>query len=283
MVFFGLRGCVPLDIDDNGFRDIQQCRVVDTDYRHLRCTIGQWLLGEKSVAIFLASTVPHVSYVHESTHQHGAGANQLMTGCYDDYRKGIHKAGTPYATGAFQQTAGRAVRRTCDDCDYDTDDRVDYENTYDNLHAAWCMGLDDDSFASRGCQVVAGYPDCPKRGSEPPLGPWAEFKRIAYATSQTVFPYVLLTGSEALQAAICVRHTILLRWGSHGETVRLVQQALADRGYFHGDIDGQFGRRTLNAVLQFQKTQIAPSGGDGIVGPITAGALGINLPLAKRE
>ena len=61
------------------------------------------------------------------------------------------------------------------------------------------------------------------------------------------------------------------RGSSAKARVRLIQQALADKGYNVGPVDGDFGRMTDAAVRQFQGD--AGEHVDGIVGPKTWAAL----------
>ncbi|HEY6871629.1 MAG TPA: peptidoglycan-binding domain-containing protein [Geobacteraceae bacterium] len=280
MCFFGLRGCLPSDTDGTGFDIAHEVQVADIDYTHPRCTLGQWLPGEGNMALFPGSTVPHIRYVKMSKERNGDGANQLLTGFYADYRKGIHKAGSPTAHKAFRQTQAHPIRRTADDFDFDNDDRVEFVNPYDNIHAGWSMGINHDEYASAGCQVVVGYPACPSRGSEPDIGPWREFKNNAYSLSQDRFPYVLLNGTDAqrLGADPARKVSARLRFGSEGGLVRELQQALKNAGFYEGDADGEFLDRTLRAVLAFQTSKFGPHADDGIVGPMTASALGLVLP-----
>lgn len=68
-----------------------------------------------------------------------------------------------------------------------------------------------------------------------------------------------------------------LRQGPKGnsarqERVKTVQQALLDRGFDPGDIDGEFGPNTAQAVRRFQLLNALTP--DGIVGAITWNALG---------
>ena len=60
-----------------------------------------------------------------------------------------------------------------------------------------------------------------------------------------------------------------LRRGSKGEFVTLLQSMLVNRGYDIGKagVDGDFGRSTQAAVVQFQRDNCLVM--DGIVGPIT--------------
>ena len=66
----------------------------------------------------------------------------------------------------------------------------------------------------------------------------------------------------------------LLRYGSRGNSVKQLQQLLKDQGFNPGTIDGIFGVNTRNAVIAFQRNKnLIP---DGIVGPLTWAALGVN-------
>jgi len=277
-IFFGLRGCLPVDDQDHSFSREHQLEVVSPDYVHPRCTIGQWVPG-KGFAVFPGSTVPHRKHVESSIRRNGQGTNQLLTGCYKDYRKGVHKAGQSTGHQAFRQDHKLPVRRTADDVDYDADDRVEFGQPFDNLHAGWCMSVESDLYASAGCQVLVGFPQCGKRGNNPDTGPWKAFKENAYAIDQRSFHYVLLTGWEAQRVATSQREmSPRLRFGSQGELVHVIQQKLSARGFYEGKIDSDFGLRTLQALLDFQTAEFGPSEDDGIVGPQTASALAIDWP-----
>lgn len=62
-----------------------------------------------------------------------------------------------------------------------------------------------------------------------------------------------------------------IQQGSSGPQVTQLQQTLANLGFNPGPIDGKFGPKTLAAVKQFQQSKGLKV--DGIVGPITSGAL----------
>jgi Putative peptidoglycan binding domain len=277
-VFFGLRGCLPADDGDHSFANAHAVNVEAVDYVHPRCTIGQWRPGGE-FALFAGSTVPHRKHVAASRTTAGAGTSQLMTGSYPDYRKGIHKAGSNTGHEAFRQDNKLPVQRSGDDLDFDTDDRVEFEQPFDNLHAAWSHGVDHESFASAGCQVVVGFPKCRQRENRSDTGPWKVFKENAYGIAQNSFFYVLLTGHDAERVAHAAAPLApQVRYGSKGPLVTLVQEALKQRGFYEGEIDDDFGIRTLRAVLRFQTTEFGPSGDDGIVGPQTASALALDWP-----
>ena len=63
----------------------------------------------------------------------------------------------------------------------------------------------------------------------------------------------------------------LLKAGDQNSTVTQLQTILTSNGYPTGGIDGIFGERTKQAVIQFQSSQGLAA--DGIVGPQTWAAL----------
>ncbi|HEY9723896.1 MAG TPA: peptidoglycan-binding protein [Oscillatoriaceae cyanobacterium] len=65
----------------------------------------------------------------------------------------------------------------------------------------------------------------------------------------------------------------MLGKGSTGPSVVQLQQKLAAAGFNPGGVDGDFGPNTLNAVMAFQRARGLQV--DGVVGPQTAGALGM--------
>lgn len=131
-----------------------------------------------------------------------------------------------------------------------------------------------------GCQVVVGYPKCPQRGNQPDVGPWKEFKSNAYSLQQESFPYMLLAGPDARNVALSggSKLNARLRFGSQSPLVSELQTRLKGADFYEGVVDGTFGERTLRAVLAFQGARFGPEADDGIVGPVTAAALGMDLP-----
>lgn len=281
LILFGLRGVTPVNDENHEFGSSRSLSMAEVDHLHPRCTIGQWRPAERTLAVFPGSTVPHQKYIRSAQGAGGQGANQLMTGFYDDYRKGIHKTGSSTAHPAFRQTAEQPIRRTSDDLDYDLEDPEDVENPYDNLHAAWCAGVGADDFSSVGCQVVAGYPECEKRKEQPDSGPWAQFKKNAYDLQDVnKFNYLLLDARDLakLVASDTTSLSARLRFGSEGGLVEEVQRALRKKEFYEGALDGDFRTRTFRAVCAFQRFAFGRNGADGVVGPQTAAALGIQWP-----
>lgn len=82
--------------------------------------------------------------------------------------------------------------------------------------------------------------------------------------------------TAAVLLTVCCMFSVsgLSKIGSRSEEVRLIQEELTRRGYFTNAIDGIYGTRTKNAVINFQKDNgLDP---DGIAGEKTLKALGIN-------
>ena len=73
--------------------------------------------------------------------------------------------------------------------------------------------------------------------------------------------------------------TILLKWGSTGDYVYVVQDKLKRWGYYNGNIDGIYGTATRQAVLNFQRKNGLRA--DGIVGDERTS--GIQLFFRRRK
>jgi len=276
LLFFGLRGCQPADMEDgHNFQDSHYLMLADVNYRNPRCTLGQVNLDDRTFSIFSGSTVPNIKNIKKAQKRGGKGANQLMTGYHENYKKGWHRSSSIYGHRAFRMDSPLPIRRSYDDLDYDELDRVEYMVPYDNLHAAWSMGS-DSRYSSAGCQVVVGFPQCKHRNGEQNSGSWAVFYDNAYNANQEEFDYILLNGRDALSASNKNPPT-RLRYGSNGSLVKELQHKLNEKELYQGAIDGKLGELTLYALINFQKTEYGKSSADGILGPITAKSLGITL------
>lgn len=67
--------------------------------------------------------------------------------------------------------------------------------------------------------------------------------------------------------------------GSRNDAVIELQKRLKQWGYYRGTVDGVYGAKTREAVRYFQQKNGLAA--DGVVGPATAKAIGLNLNLAK--
>ncbi len=79
---------------------------------------------------------------------------------------------------------------------------------------------------------------------------------------------MLFSNSKTVYAANIVK-------GDTTANIRAVQTRLANWGYYTGKVDGIWGSKTLSAVKRFQRRNGLVS--DGIVGPATEAAMGLNL------
>ena len=95
---------------------------------------------------------------------------------------------------------------------------------------------------------------------------------IKFRRTIAVLMVLVILISAMLPAAVLAEN---LRYGSRGDKVKELQQKLKRWGYYTGSIDGIFGSGTQAAVKNFQKKNGLTA--DGIVGPKTAAAIGMNL------
>lgn len=72
----------------------------------------------------------------------------------------------------------------------------------------------------------------------------------------------------------------VLEFGSSGDQVRALQQRLVDMGYFVGNVDGEFGRKTAAAVAYLQSTHGLDI--DAVAGPQVLGILDLDGAAAGR-
>ena len=77
-----------------------------------------------------------------------------------------------------------------------------------------------------------------------------------------------------LASLLCLNVGALSRQGSRGGEVREIQTKLKQWGYYDGAVDGVFGSQTTAAVKLFQQRNGLTA--DGIAGPATLAAMGIN-------
>ncbi len=283
LVVFGIRGCLPAIDDAHDFAVSHPVEMTPINYRNPRCTLILWRPGEGTFAVFPGSTIPSINNIRRARLRDGRGANRLMPCRLDGYFKGRHKHNGPTGHNALRNHDKLPVRRTTNDLLYNNLDEVETDATtpqFDNIHAGWCGGL-NKPYDSAGCQVLMGYPKCPRRDNRDNTGPWKAFVEAAYHSSQTNFTYTLLNSRDYRKVAVSQGHPLFarLRFGSEGELVEKVQRALQNHGHYqnHG-VDGKFKMGTLEAVLDFQEQKLGPAADDGVIGPQTAQMLGVDWP-----
>lgn len=95
---------------------------------------------------------------------------------------------------------------------------------------------------------------------------------VAAATAGAVFGAVGQADDMAADFP-CVQ-TAVLRQGSTGGEVKELQRRLKQWGYYNGQVDGVYGKATVEAVKYFQRKNGLTA--DGIAGKSTYAALGMN-------
>lgn len=278
---FGIRGARPEGTDFSTFRNSHSLEKVEVDYTRANCCIGIWNPVENKIALFPGSTVPNLTYIRK--HKEGiAKANCMMTGFYSFYEKGYHYPSEKNAHQALRLATNIFLRRSTNDLIFGNDDTVEVANPSDNIHAAYCSDV-NGAYNSAGCQVIIGLPKCKSRGlNSQNTSYWKAFYDVVYGrTSQQKFDYVLLRSVDAEVVSLNGNNPMQarLRFGSKGNVVLNLQAKLAGKGYFHTNQDGDFGRNTLRAVLEYQTAVFGLAEADGVVGNGTAASLGLQLPV----
>ncbi len=285
MVFFGIRGALPIDAGGGQFAPAHQIRFAAIDHLKMRCTIGQWDRAGGRIALFPASTVPSAGNLLNAL-KGGDRANMLIPGRYV-HEKGIHKKDRPNGHRAFRQASFFPVLRTNNDTVFDRFDDIDFgggpgDFVADNIHSAFFENP-EAGFSSAGCQVVAGLPSSPRRNMAPETGSWRTFVENAYAIPQQRFVYLLFLSQELASVENSGPAPLrqVVRYGSSGGAAAAVQQALIARAGLTPPADGNFGRNSLMALTRFQESAFGAAAVDGVCGPNTAAALGVELPLVS--
>lgn len=293
LVFVALRSCQPVELGGTDFRFSHDLVTANLDYRHMRCTIVQWDTSTGKLAVFVGSSVPHLTAIKKKIGNNGDGVNRLCSGNFSNlpgmtdhrYVKGNHGYDRHLA---FRNESKLPVLRTGDDADYEGDDRFEFEVVYDNLHCARQSNETIDDYDSFGCVVVAGKEgdnnatDLTSEG-----GPWLKFLKKAYDLDQRRFTLLVFEENEAMRTAELgfERRAPSVRFGSRGALVSAMQGALASKGYPIGSAqpDGLFGGYTAKALRQFQFDTFGKRGTDLICGPMTAEALSVAWPQNGTE
>jgi hypothetical protein len=280
IVFFGIRGAVPEhNVYDKNFKYTTEANVILHEYNHknFRCTLVQWLVKENKIGLFIGSTVPGIGGMEDAI-EGKSSVNMMLTGFYGDYIKGAHSPRPSTAHVAFRQNADHAVRRTKDDLTFESTDPLDYGLQHDNIHAAYTSDITKSPSASHGCQIILGIPKCERFAAN--TSAWAIFVAKAYTfTAQKTVPYILFEGKDFLKYGVdlAAKTFVRLRFGSQGAVVESLQKALVEKENKDLKISKTFDLDTLKAVNSFLVKQ-KRFDLEGVVGNLTATALGVVLP-----
>jgi N-acetylmuramoyl-L-alanine amidase len=146
----------------------------------------------------------------------------------------------------------------------------------------WVMGT-----VALATVLVTSLTACGPSGDDPQAGPPAQPTTAAPAPSDppaTTAPPVSPSPSPSLSPSPEPSRpgTEVLRRGDAGPEIEAVQRRLLELGYWIGEVDGEFGGLTEQAVFAIQKA--AGTDRDGLVGPRTREALADGVrPSARSE
>lgn len=265
---------------------------VNVNYYYPRCLIGQWLPATKKVAIFPASTVPNLKVIQRNRkrkHQF----NCMQPGFYNFIKGQHPRSNTGYQPHQALRLNGTITLRRANYTlknrqpviNYGPSADIHVGNPGDNIHCArnnprttrvrslrgthfshdFCMS---DYYSSYGCQVIVGCPSqyIPRGETNGNWNAWDKFSSNVYedfAKNQTIFKYILLDSLDVKnisEADSSNPDLVKVRFGSTGDTVKRLQTGLKNirssktgNPYYNRSIDGDFGRGTANALIQFQK------------------------------
>ena len=292
-VIFALRGCClgAGKHSSGGFVSSVKLQEAVPDHQQSRCVIGVWKRSTNKIAVFLGSTVPYWSGMLKQLEEPTKKiCNLLPTGRYF-YTIGTHReTEKEWAIfGAFRQQSDVPCIRTKDNLVYEISDEWDFGEPGDNIHPSR-HPKPTDQFSSEGCMTSPGGGKNMTR-TEKHDGLWADFREAAGLTKNSAptkedgfkFVVVVLTGREARLASTTKKDLVRLRFGSEGDDVKLLQDALAslDRRdpkkgkYYAGTKDSQMGRATTQAYVDWQNEHQGMR--DGIVTWADAKSLGIDI------
>lgn len=297
VLIFGLRSYSPADLGGSEVQESVEVIQSQLDYRTVRCTLGLWKVGT-GIAVFPGSTVPKGSSVAAHSLDPWGKVNQMVPGCYRSYKLGTH-GGLP-AHRALRQVREVVIRRSDDgDSAFELTDPIYVDSVgyseggtsfasgglvSDNIHCGRYYDGDnlipETRYSSVGCQVVAGHTDG-SAASE--AGPWRKFIRRLYNDDdfrQDNYTYLLFSKEEvesALSDSWSSRR-LELAYGSYHEEAKRIQKALREAGFYTGDIDGDFRRRSVTSLIAFERSMNPDGGASGRTTPVVCDQLGIQFP-----
>lgn len=265
---------------------------VEVNYYYPRCVIGQWLPGQEKIAVFPGSTVPNLKMVERNRKQKHE-FNYMVSGFYSYIKGQHPRSNSGFQPHRALRLTGNIVFRRANYTmqrgqpviNYGPSASIYVGNPGDNIHCArnnpsttrvralrgqnyssiFCMS---DYYSSYGCQVVVGCPPqyIPSGQTNGDWNAWDKFIKNVYdshSEDQNNFKYLLLNSLDICQIAHANSSNTTyskVRYGSTGDQVERLQRGLnrirsssTGQPYYLGSIDGDFGRVTAEALIQFQK------------------------------
>lgn len=139
-------------------------------------------------------------------------------------------------------------------------------------------------FGSRGNEVVRLQQELKNRGYfyANTTGYYGNITQTSVTNFQRDHGLIVdgMAGRQTQSALYVQATTSVLRFGSRGNAVVKLQQALKNRGYFHANTTGYYGNITQTSVINFQRDNRLIV--DGIAGNQTQSALYTQAPVVSR-
>lgn len=212
-----------------------------------------------------ATTEPGYRYTERPMNPEGAA--RIKFGQYKAWQVGIH--GTADRHEALIQTGGTVTVYRDFNKDYQrVGDKEDTGYFAINQHWGYDLPSNNVYYASAGCLVGRL-----RQGHREFMSLIKQDRRFQL-NNRYIFYATVIYGQDLMKETGNLSETLqLLKEGSSGPLVKQLQQALKDKGFNPGTIDGVFGLGTKAAVRAFQQANKLEA--DGLVGQQTWNALGI--------
>ncbi|AFZ20349.1 peptidoglycan-binding domain-containing protein [Allocoleopsis franciscana] len=212
-----------------------------------------------------ATTEPGYRYTERPMNPEGAA--RIKFGQYKAWQVGIH--GTADRHEALIQTGGTVTVHRDFNKDYQrVGDKEDTGYFAINQHWGYDLPSNNVYYASAGCLVGRL-----RQGHREFMSLIKKDRRFQL-NSRYIFYTTVIYGQDLMKETGGLSESLqLLKEGSSGPLVKQLQQALKDKGFNPGTIDGVFGLGTKAAVRAFQQANKLEA--DGLVGKQTWNALGI--------
>lgn len=212
-----------------------------------------------------ATTEPGYHYTQRPMNP--GGAARIKFGQYKAWQIGIH--GTTDRHEALIQTGGTVtVHRDLNKDHQRVGDKEDTGYFAINQHWGYDLPSNNIYYASAGCLVGRL-----RQGHREFMSLIKQDRRFQL-NNRYIFYTTVIYGQDLMKETGDVSESLqLLKEGSSGPLVKQLQQALKEKGFNPGTIDGVFGLGTKAAVRAFQQANKLEA--DGLVGQQTWNALGI--------
>lgn len=212
-----------------------------------------------------ATTEPGYRYTQRPMNP--GGAARIKFGQYKAWQVGIH--GTTDRHEALIQTGGTVTVHRDFNKDYQrVGDKEDTGYFAINQHWGYDLPSNNVYYASAGCLVGRL-----RQGHREFMSLIKQDRRFQL-NNRYIFYSTVIYGQDLMKETGDVSESLqLLKEGSSGPLVKQLQQALKEKGFNPGTIDGVFGLGTKAAVRAFQQANKLEA--DGLVGKQTWNALGI--------